>query len=106
MVCTLDCSIIDAVVVLQKVADVTSDAISIRVIVIAATADQDTDIIAEVISERTLDALISSLGLAHSGEIGHCGPERRILLEASFALEGVTGEARSAISSVWIVVLA
>ena len=92
--------------VLQEEANVAGEAISIGIVVVAAIADQDTDITAEVVSERTLDALIASFGLADCGEIGYGGPERRVLLEAALALERITWEARSAVSSVRIVVLA
>ena len=92
--------------VLQEEANVAGEAISIGIVVVAAIADQDTDITTEIIPERAFDALIVSLGLTDCGEIGHGGPERRVLLEAALALERITWEARSAVSSVRIVILA
>lgn len=70
--------------VLQEEADVAGETITVRIVVIAAIADQDADVVAEVIAVWTLYALVVSFGLANCSKIGHCSPQRRILFDASF----------------------
>lgn len=84
LISSFDCTIIDAVVVLQEEAYVACQTVSIGIVVIAAIADQDTDIITEVVSKWTLYTLIVSFGLANCREIGDCCPKRRISLKANF----------------------